>query len=226
MVVLQENNRGSTVETFRQMIEQSGNLEIVFSDGDLPTLTKQSEFYYIGIMRRGDDRRSGLHHMSSARLICSEMTGYGGDRKEWRVRMAMAGNTQGASISSRVFSAWHPTPTRGSSNLDLLTVLIAILLPWSTTGVVIAAALWVVALIPTLELGAFWRSVEAPHSLAGRDVRPGAGWTPWSDAPWGERLYAVGPTAKLLLLPLLLYHCERSSRGVGSSSPFWRRACS
>jgi predicted RNA methylase len=53
VVVLQENNRGSTVETFRQMIEQSG-LEIVFRDGDSPTLTKQSEFYYIGIVRRGE----------------------------------------------------------------------------------------------------------------------------------------------------------------------------
>jgi O-antigen ligase len=38
--------------------------------------------------------------------------------------------------------------------------------------------------------------------------------TLWSDAPWGERLYAVGPTAKFLVLPLLLYHCERSPRGL------------
>src|SRR5260221_11434743 len=30
----------------------------------------------------------------------------------------------------------------------------------------------------------------------------------------GVRLYAVGPTAKLLMLPLLLYHFERSARGV------------
>ena len=35
------------------MIENSG-LEIVFLDGHSPTLTKESEFYYIGIMRRGD----------------------------------------------------------------------------------------------------------------------------------------------------------------------------
>jgi Methyltransferase small domain len=53
VVVLQENNRGSTVQTFRQMIEQSG-LEIVFTDGDQPTLTNESEFYYIGIVRRGE----------------------------------------------------------------------------------------------------------------------------------------------------------------------------
>src|ERR1700687_5219787 len=54
VVVLQENNRGSTVETFRQMIEQSG-LEIVFTDGCSPTLTKDSSFYYIGIVRRGEN---------------------------------------------------------------------------------------------------------------------------------------------------------------------------
>jgi spermidine synthase len=53
VVVLQENNRGSTVETFRQMIEECG-LKIVFTDGDLPTLTKESSFFYIGIVRRED----------------------------------------------------------------------------------------------------------------------------------------------------------------------------
>ena len=53
VIVLQENNRGSTVETFREMIGQSG-LEIVFADGDSPTLTKQSAFYYVGIMRKGE----------------------------------------------------------------------------------------------------------------------------------------------------------------------------
>jgi hypothetical protein len=31
---------------------------------------------------------------------------------------------------------------------------------------------------------------------------------------WGARLYAVGPTAKLLVLPLLFYHFERSTRGM------------
>jgi Methyltransferase small domain len=53
VVVLQENNAGSTVESFRQMIEDAG-LKIVFADGDLPDLTKDSIFYYIGIMRRED----------------------------------------------------------------------------------------------------------------------------------------------------------------------------
>ena len=40
--------------------------------------------------------------------------------------------------------------------------------------------------------------------------------TLWSDAGWGVRFYAVGPTAKLLVLPLLFYHFERSrARLVG-----------
>src|SRR6185437_14268409 len=38
--------------------------------------------------------------------------------------------------------------------------------------------------------------------------------TLWSDASWGARLYAVGPTLTLLVLPVLLYHFERSARGV------------
>jgi predicted RNA methylase len=53
VVVLQENNRGSTVETFRQMIDDAG-LKLVFADGDSPQLTDASSFYYLGIMRRGD----------------------------------------------------------------------------------------------------------------------------------------------------------------------------
>ena len=53
VVVLQENNAGSTVESFRQMIGEAG-LKIVFADGDSPSLTRESVFYYVGIMRRED----------------------------------------------------------------------------------------------------------------------------------------------------------------------------
>jgi hypothetical protein len=53
VIVLQENNAGSTLETFRPMIESAG-LKIVFSDGHSPELTPRNIFYYVGIMRRGD----------------------------------------------------------------------------------------------------------------------------------------------------------------------------
>ena len=38
--------------------------------------------------------------------------------------------------------------------------------------------------------------------------------TLWSDAAWGARLHAISPTLKLLVLPGLIYHFERSSRGM------------
>ena len=38
--------------------------------------------------------------------------------------------------------------------------------------------------------------------------------TLWSDASWGARLHAVSPAAKLLALPVLFYHYERSPRGI------------
>ena len=113
-----------------------------------------------------------------------------------------------------VLSAWHD-PVARILNVDLLAVLIAILLPWSTSGVGIAAVLWMIALIPTLDAGAFVRSLRRPICILPIAIFALAlVGTLWSDAPWGERLHAVGPTAKLLVLPLLLYHFERSSRGI------------
>ena len=113
-----------------------------------------------------------------------------------------------------VLSAWHD-PAARILNVDLVTVLIAFLLPWSTTGVVIAAALWVIALVPTLDMGALLRSLKRPVSALPIAIFALAlAGTLWSDASWGERLYGVGPTARLLVLPLLLYHGERSPRGA------------
>lgn len=53
IIVLQENNRGSTAETFRPMIEQAG-LAMIFVAECRPQRSLHDRFYYIGIMRRGD----------------------------------------------------------------------------------------------------------------------------------------------------------------------------
>jgi len=120
----------------------------------------------------------------------------------------------GRSGLSLVLSAWHD-PAARILNIDLVAVLFVILLPWSTTGAVIAAVLWVIALVPTLDAGALWRSLKRPFCLLPIAMFALAlAGTLWSDAPWGERLYAVGPTVKLLALPLLLYHFERTPRGL------------
>ncbi len=125
-----------------------------------------------------------------------------------------AGRAPGVSCFSFVFSAWH-NPAARIFNIDLLTVLIAILLPWSTTGVVIVAVLWIIALIPTLQMREFLGSLARPISILPIALFALALiGTLWSDASWGARLYAVGPTVKLLVLPLMFYHFERSPRGV------------
>jgi hypothetical protein len=53
VIVLQENNRGSTAETFRSMIEAAG-LSVVFVHGCAPRRTPDPRYYYIGMMRNGD----------------------------------------------------------------------------------------------------------------------------------------------------------------------------
>jgi len=120
----------------------------------------------------------------------------------------------GVSGLSLVLSAWR-VPAARILNIDLLTVLIAILLPWSTSGVAIAGVLWIIALIPTIDMRAFLRSLMRPIcALPIAFFALALVGTLWSDASWGARLYAVSPTAKLLMLPLLLYHFERSPRGL------------
>src|SRR3982074_58961 len=119
----------------------------------------------------------------------------------------------GLSGFALVMSAWH-NPYARIFNIDVLTVLLAILLPWSTTGGVIVSVLWVMALGFAIEVRAFLRSLTRPVCVLPIALFPLAlPGTLWSDAPWRGRLYAVGPTVKLLMLPLLLYHCERSPRG-------------
>ena len=105
-------------------------------------------------------------------------------------------------------------PATWATAVDVLAVLLALSLPWSTSLVGIFGVVIVFAMMPFLDVEAFLRSLRRPISalpivffllaLVG---------TLWSDAAWGARVYAVGPTAKLLVLPFLFYHFERSQRG-------------
>ena len=111
-------------------------------------------------------------------------------------------------------SAWHNRAAQ-IFNIDLFTLAIVILLPWSTSAVSFTAVLWIFALAPSLELRNFARSLMQPVSLASIALFALALiGTLWSDAPWEARLHAVSPTAKFLFLPLLLYHFGRTSRGM------------
>jgi O-antigen ligase len=123
---------------------------------------------------------------------------------------ALAGNSTPIRLlrSCRTRSLW-------TTVVDITAILLAASLPWSTSLVGIFGLLLLIAMVPLLEVESFLQSLKRPVAFL-----PIAFFllalvgTLWSEAPWGERLYAVFPTAKLLLLPVLFYHFERSERGL------------
>jgi O-antigen ligase len=118
------------------------------------------------------------------------------------------------SVPALLWRLWRD-PAAWATTVDIFAILIAVSLPWSTTLVAIFAAALLVSMARFLDFRAFLQSLKRPAAALpiGLVVLAAVG-TLWSDAPWGTRLYAVGPPAKLLMLPVLLYHFERSARGV------------
>src|SRR4051812_33883926 len=97
---------------------------------------------------------------------------------------------------------------------DLYPALTAAALPWSTTAVAIFMVVWFITLLPMIDFRAFYASLGKP-----------AGFLPlvlvalaflglfWTGDTWAVRLQGFTPVAKLLAVPFLLYHFERSQRG-------------
>ena len=96
-----------------------------------------------------------------------------------------------ASMLSSILSARHDMAAR-VRNVDLIAVLLALVLPWSTSGVGIAVVLWLVAVAAVLEPRPFLRSLQRPISaLPIALVALAALGTLWSDASWAARQQAV-----------------------------------
>jgi len=117
-------------------------------------------------------------------------------------------------IGALLLRRWRD-PAAWMTTADIVAVLLAAALPWSTSLVAIFAVALVVVMLPTIDAGDLIASLKRPICAAplALFVLALAG-TLWSDARWGLRLYAVAPTAKLLLLPLLFHHFARSQRGL------------
>jgi O-antigen ligase len=106
------------------------------------------------------------------------------------------------------------SPAAWGETVDLFAILTAASLPWSTSLAGIFNALMLLCMVPFLDVPAFLQSLKRPVCAAPIAlVLLALVGTLWSDAPWGARFYAVNPTVKLLVLPVLLYHFERSRRG-------------
>jgi O-antigen ligase len=120
----------------------------------------------------------------------------------------------GESVSAWLARRWR-NPAAWTTAADIFVILIAIALPWSTTLVGIFAAASIIAMAPFLDVKAFVQLLKRPMcALPIALFALAVVGTLWSEAPWATRLYAIGPTTKLLMLPLLFYHFERSARGL------------
>ena len=103
--------------------------------------------------------------------------------------------------------------------VDLYPILIAASLPWSTTAVIVFVIIWFIVLIPTIEVTAFAHWIRKPAAfvpiiffgLATIGML-------WADGAWSIRFRGLGPVAKLLVIPFLLYHFGRSSRASWDES--------
>lgn len=111
---------------------------------------------------------------------------------------------------------WH-FPFRPTTSLypaDIIIVLTAATLPWSTSLPAILLGFWLLALAPATDIKAFRDLMKRPICFLPVSffVLAVIG-TLWSNAPWSARLYSIGPVAKFLVVPLLIYQFQRSTRG-------------
>jgi hypothetical protein len=100
---------------------------------------------------------------------------------------------------------------------DWLAVAVVVSLPWSTSATGILVVVWLVALIPTLDVEALRRELRSPAGAL-----PALLWLfaavgmLWADVSLAERIAGLGGFHKLLIIPLLLAQFRRSDRGVAA----------
>ncbi|UPJ46424.1 O-antigen ligase family protein [Bradyrhizobium sp. 200] len=126
-------------------------------------------------------------------------------------------------IESRVLRAptrlshWHDRFQRWRQSAllaaDLLAVMVAASLPWSTSATSILVVLWVIVVAPIIDWETFLRDLAHPsHALPVLFVALAILGILWADGPWAARLHGIKPVAKLLMIPLFIYHFQRTQR--------------
>jgi O-antigen ligase len=121
-------------------------------------------------------------------------------------------------VESAVCAGRAARTAQGSAALigaaDVLAALIAASLPWSTTAPSIFVGLWLLAVTPTIDWQDYLRRIAQPaYALPFAILLLALLGMLWSDGDWADRLHAIKPVAKLVLIPPLLYHFSRSERG-------------
>jgi O-antigen ligase len=119
-----------------------------------------------------------------------------------------------AAPANVVLRLWRD-PAAWTIAADAFAVLTALALPWSTSLAAIFVLCWLGTAAWILDYRIYFESLKRPICFLPIALfMLAAIGTLWSDASWAARLYAVGPAAKLLVLPGLFYHFQRSTRGM------------
>jgi O-antigen ligase len=96
---------------------------------------------------------------------------------------------------------------------DGLATAVAVSLPWSTSATAVLIVLWLIALVPTLDVGSVRREL-----LSAAGGLPVLLWVLaavgmlWADVSWSERVAGLSGFHKLLCIPLLLAQFRRSTQ--------------
>jgi O-antigen ligase len=105
--------------------------------------------------------------------------------------------------------------TRFTVAADWLAGAVAASLPWSTSATSILIVLWLIALLPTLDIDEIRRDITIP--AAGLPVLLFALsviGTLWAEASWAERAESVTTFSRLLVIPLLFAQFRHSNRAL------------
>src|SRR5215471_17918075 len=98
---------------------------------------------------------------------------------------------------------------------DILAIGVVVALPWSKTAMSILIVLWLIALVPSLNLAEVRREIATPAGgLPVLLFATGLLGMAWSNVSWPERLGGFDSFIKFLLLPLLFVQFRRSGRGI------------
>ncbi len=98
---------------------------------------------------------------------------------------------------------------------DVLAILLAAVLPWSTSIFLILLPPFLASVFGSANRGALQRAfARAPSLVAMGFLILAIFGLLWSEAAWSDGLRAVGPLAKFLVLPVFLYYFEVSKRSA------------
>ncbi|MGC0389269.1 O-antigen ligase family protein [Bradyrhizobium sp. USDA 241] len=99
-------------------------------------------------------------------------------------------------------------------NIDLAVVALAAALPWSTSVTGILGIVIFFLILPTVRREPLLSTLKRPASTLPLALALLATvGTLWADVPWQASLLGIKPVVKLLAIPFLLYHFQRSQRG-------------